>query len=70
MKNRLGMVCLAILLTACSKQQLYEAARQNYLRDCDQWEGAEHDRCRAQYRESYQEYERKRVDAVREQSAD
>ena len=62
-------ICLAGALVSCSKQQLYDAARQNYLQDCDKWEGAERERCQAQYQESYQEYERRRTEAVGDQSS-
>jgi hypothetical protein len=70
MNKMLWTLYLVGLLASCSNQQLYDAARQNYLQDCDKWEGAERERCQAQYRESYQEYERKRVDAVGDQSTD
>ncbi len=55
---------LAGVLASCSNQQLYDAARQNYLQDCDKWEGAERERCQTQYQETYQEYERKRTETV------
>lgn len=64
MKKIVWVLTFAGVLASCSNQQLYDAARQNYLQDCDKWEGAERERCQAQYRESYQEYERQRTETV------
>lgn len=70
MKNTLLAVCLMGLLASCSNQQLYDAARQNYIQQCDKWEGAERERCQARYQDSYEEYQRKRDDAMSDESTD
>jgi len=64
MRKIMGVIFAAVWVSACSNQQLYDAARQNYLQQCDRWEGAERERCQAEHHASYDDYERKRKEAV------
>lgn len=67
--NKIVWAVLAMSLVSCSNKQLYDAARHNYLQDCDKWEGAERERCKERYQDSYAEYERKRNEALSDESS-
>jgi len=51
----------ALLLVACTNQNVYELVRQNRLQECEKLpSSAVYDECIKQHKETYDEYERKR----------
>lgn len=54
----------AILLSACSSRDLYNAAQENRLQECRKLYGAQREECEARYQKDYDTYERERQEVI------
>ena len=56
----LGIAVLAILLVACTHEQVYTAIQQNQQLECSKLPQVQYEQCMKNYDKSYQDYERER----------
>jgi hypothetical protein len=61
---------LAVLLPACSNQQLYDAIQQNRQLECQKLPGIQYEECMKQHSQPYDEYERQRQELLDKEAAD
>lgn len=54
-----ALVC-ALLVTACTQQQAYQAVQENRLMECQKRVGDQQEECREGHSMSYEEYQRER----------
>ena len=64
------MIIACNVLTACSNRQVYDAVQNNRRLECDKLpDSAQRDECLQQYSESYDEYQRKREEILKQKNA-
>jgi hypothetical protein len=54
------MILVALVLPACSNQQIYNAVRENRLQDCERQPPGAVEDCKRDFETDYEEYERTR----------
>lgn len=54
----------AVLVSACSNRQLYNAVQENRKAKCDEMPDAQRAECLEQYQKSYEEYDRGRRQVI------
>jgi len=63
-KVLLSLFVSAPLLCSCSSKDLYNAAQENRLQQCQTLYGAQREECEAQYQKDYETYERERKEVM------
>ena len=61
-----GIVVLALLLVACTHEQVYNSVQQNQQLECSKLPQVRYEECMKEFDESYKDYARERQELLEE----
>ena len=64
--NLSGIVVLALLLAACTHEQVYNSVQQNQQLECSKLPQVRYEECMKEFDESYKDYARERQELLEE----